>query len=100
MVKEMKLENRGVQYLLATKPSEPFVMVGLRFIRWEKKILGFINTPWGLGIEPCVDEVSMTTIPRYLARLVQTKEGLTPLRFRIKFRQGYGFSLPDHVRRR
>ena len=25
----MKLENRGVRYLLATKPSEAFVMAGL-----------------------------------------------------------------------
>jgi hypothetical protein len=49
----MKLDNRGVQYLLATKPSEAFVMVGLRLTGWEKKILDFIDMPWGLCIEPC-----------------------------------------------
>ena len=51
MVKEMELENRGVRYLLATKPSEAFMMAGLRLTGWEKKILGYINMPWGLGIE-------------------------------------------------
>lgn len=52
MIKEMKLEDRGVQYLLATKPSEAFAMAGLRLTGWEKKILDYFDMPWGLGIEP------------------------------------------------
>jgi hypothetical protein len=44
----MKLENRGVQYILATKPSEAFVMAGLRLTGWAKKyILGYIDMSAG-----------------------------------------------------